>query len=94
LQTNPANTAKKNPPSYPVISSVPVITVGSIGKVSSDEKFILIGIIGTITTPRQRTLMLSATESFFNANVNTQNAVIIRQPKQLILIINRKFLRL
>jgi hypothetical protein len=91
---NPANTAKKNPPSWPVINKVPVITVGSIGNVSSDEKLMLIGIIGTITNPRARTFRLRAIESVLIANVRTAKAVIIRQPKQLILIINLKFLRL
>lgn len=93
LQINPAVTAKKNPPSCPVISKVPVITVGSIGNVSSDEKLMLIGMIGTITNPSASTFMLSAIESFLMANVKTAKAVITRQPKQLILIINLKFLR-
>ncbi len=83
--------AKKNPPSWPVINKVPVITVGSIGNVSSDEKFILIGMIGTIANPSKSTLILSAIESFLIPNVKTANAVIIRQPKQLNLIINLKF---
>lgn len=51
LQRGPAISARKNPASYPTIIRVPVTTVGSIGKVSSPEKLMPTGIIGTITTP-------------------------------------------
>ena len=94
LQRNPAIIAIINPPSCPVISKVPVITVGSIGYVNSDEKFILIGIIGTMNIPISIVLVLIRTESFFNANVTTAQPQMIVHPMQLIRIINLNVLNL
>lgn len=79
------------PPSYPVIMSVPVTTVGSIGKVSSDEKLILIGIMGTITMPIAMITTQINAESVAILNAHIAKKAIIAQPKQLIRIISRNF---
>ena len=79
------------PPSYPTIMSVPVTTVGSIGKVSSDEKLILIGIMGTITMPIEMILTQINAESVATLNVHIAKKAIKAQPKQLIRIISRNF---
>ena len=88
----PAKIARIKPPSYPVISKVPVMTGGSIGKVSSLEKFMPIGIIGTIANPITITLMLIITPSVYAANVKIALVIRIKQPKQLSCIISLNFL--
>lgn len=64
------------------------MTVGSIGYVNSDEKLILIGIIGTRNIPSSIVFMLIRVESVFNANVITAPAHITVHPMQLSRIIN------
>lgn len=91
--TKPATRASISPPSYPTIISVLVMTVGSIGKVNSDEKLILIGIMGTITIPIIKMLIEIRMPSVPFAKVNIAKKKTIRHPKQLNLIISLKFLR-
>jgi len=71
--------------------SVPVTTVDSIGKVSSDEKLILIGIMGTITMPIDMILTQINAESVATLNVQIAKKAIKAQPKQLIRIISLNF---
>ena len=90
LQSGPAAIANKKPENWPVIISVPVATVGSIGKVSSPEKFMPTGIIGTMTSPMKSTA--TAMRSVFvvvNRYVPILSTIVV--PMQLNLIIALNF---
>ena len=69
------------------------MTVGSMGKVNSDEKLIPIGIIGTITTPIIKMLIVIRMPSVPFAKVKIAKKKTARHPKQLSLIMSLKFLR-
>jgi len=69
------------------------MTVGSIGKVNSDEKLIPMGIMGTIKIPMIKMLIEIKIPSVLAAKVKIANRKIHVDPKQLNLIMKRKFLR-
>ncbi len=90
-QTYPIMTASMNPPNWPTIISVPVTTVASMGNVSSDEKFMLIGIIGTMKQPSVIILTEMNILSVEMKNVTIAIMNIVKQPKQQTRIICLKF---